>query len=53
MMLWFMLRFYNKVILNNVLAFKMSLLSERHLMTFPINMHKPYFIFKTYVMSWL
>jgi len=25
----------------------MSLLSERHLMTVVINMHKPYFIFKT------
>jgi len=31
----------------------MSLLSERHVMTVVINMHKPYFIFKTYVMSWL
>jgi len=31
----------------------MSLLSERHLMTVVINMHKPYFIFKTYAMSWL
>jgi len=40
--------------LNNVIfAFKMSLLSERHLMTVVIIMHKPYFIFKTYVMSWL
>jgi len=29
----------------------MSLLSERHLMTVVINVHKPYFIFKTYVMS--
>jgi len=28
----------------------MLLLSERHLMTVDINMHKPYFIFKTYVM---
>jgi len=28
----------------------MSLLSERHLMTVVINMRKPYFIFKTYVM---
>jgi len=28
-------------------------LSERHVMTVVINMHKPYFIFKTYVMSWL
>jgi len=44
----------NKDILNNVIfAFKMSLLRERHLMTVVINMHKPYFIFKTYVMSWL
>jgi len=34
-------------------AFKMSLLSERHLMTVVTNMHKPYFIFKTSVMSWL
>jgi len=39
---------------NNVIfAFKMSLLSERHFMTVVINMHKPYFIFKTLVMSWL
>jgi len=37
----------------SLFAFKMSFLSERHLMTFVINMHKPYFIFKTYVMSWL
>jgi len=44
MMLWFVSRCHNKDILNNVIfAFKMSLLSERHL-------HKPYFIFKTYVM---
>jgi len=28
----------------------MSLLSESHLMTVVINMHKPYFIFKTYDM---
>jgi len=36
---------------NNVIfALKMSLLSERHLMTVVINMHKPYFIFKTYVL---
>jgi len=27
----------------------MSLLSERHLMTVVINMHKSYFIFKTYI----
>jgi len=41
-----------KDILNNVIfAFKMSLLSERHLMTVVINMHN--FIFMTYVMSWL
>jgi len=26
---------------------------NRHLMTVVINMHKPYFIFITYVMSWL
>jgi len=25
----------------------------KHLMTVIINMHKPYFIFMTYVMSWL
>jgi len=31
----------------------MSLLSESHLMTVVINMHTLYFIFKTYVMSWL
>jgi len=31
----------------------MSLLSERHLMTVVINIHRPYFIFKIYVMSWL
>jgi len=31
---------YVKIILNNVIfAFKMSLLSERHLMTVVINMH--------------
>jgi len=52
-MLWFMSRCHNKDIFNNVIfAFKMSLLSERHLMTVVINMHKPCFIFKTYVMSW-
>jgi len=28
----------------------MSLLSERHLITVVTNMHKPYFIFKAYVM---
>jgi len=44
-----MSRCHNKDILNNVIfAFKMSLLSERHLMTVVIIMHKP-FIFKTYV----
>jgi len=26
----------------------MALLSKRHLMTVVMNMHKPYFIFKTY-----
>jgi len=46
MMLWFMSSCHNKDILNNViLAFKMSLLSKRHLMTVVIN-----FIFKTYVL---
>jgi len=50
----FMPRCHNKDILNDVIfAFKMSLLSDRHLMTFVINIHKPYFIFKTHVMSWL
>jgi len=50
----FMPRCHNKDILNDVIfAFKMSLLSERHLMTFVINIHKPYFIIKTHVMSWL
>jgi len=45
---------HEKDILNNVIfAFKMSLLSEKHLMTVVINMHKPYLIFKTDVMSWL
>jgi len=54
MMSWFMSRCQNKVISNNVIfAIKMSLLSERHLMTVVKNVHKPYFIFKTYVMSWL
>jgi len=54
-MLWFMSRCHNnRDILNNVIfAFKMSLWSERHLMTVVINMDEPYFIFKTYVMSWL
>jgi len=52
MMYRFMSRCHNKDILNNVIfAFKMLLLSERHLMTVVINMHKPYFILKTYVMS--
>jgi len=48
MMLWLMSRCHNKDILNNaIFAFKMSSLSERHLMTVVINMHKLYFIFKT------
>jgi len=43
-MYWFMSRCHNKDILNNVIfAFKMLLLSERH------KMHKPYFIFKTWL----
>jgi len=47
MTLWFMSTCHNKDISNNVIfAFKMSLLSERHLMTV-INMHKPYFITMT------
>jgi len=47
-------RCHNKDILNNIIfALKMSLLSERHLMTVVIHMDKPYFIIKTYVMSWL
>jgi len=51
-LLWFMSKYHNKDILNNVIfAFKMSLLSV--IMTIVINMDKPYFIFKTYVMSWL
>jgi len=51
-MLWFLSRCHNKDFLNNVIfAFKMSLLSELHLMTVVINIHKPYFIFITYVMS--
>jgi len=42
MMLWFVSRFQNKDILNNVIfAFKMSLLHERHLITVVIYMHKP------------
>jgi len=54
MILWFMSRCLKKDILNNVIfAFKMSLLNERHLMTVIINMHKPHFIFKTDVRSWL
>jgi len=54
MMLWFMSSCHDKDILNNVtfFVFKMSLLSERHLITIVINMHKHYFIFKTYLMSW-
>jgi len=52
MMYWFMSRCHNKDILNNVIfAFKMSLLSERHLMMVVTNMHKTSFIFTTYVMS--
>jgi len=43
MMLWF-------VINNVIFAFKMSLLSERHLMTVVANMHKTSYIFITYVM---
>jgi len=46
MMLWLMSRCHNKDILNNVIFG----LSERRLMTVVINMHKPYFIFITFVM---
>jgi len=54
MMYWFMSRCHYKDILNNIIfAFKMSLLSERHLITVVKNMYKPYFIFMAYVMSWL
>jgi len=43
---------YVKMISNNVIfTLKMSLLSERHLLTVVMNMHKPSFIFKTYVLS--
>jgi len=51
-MLWFMSRCHNKDLNNVIFEFKMSLLREIHLMTVVIKMHKPYFIFKTYVMSW-
>jgi len=53
-MYWFMPRCHNKDTYDNVIfAFKMSLLSERLVMTVVINMHKPYFTFMAYVMSWL
>jgi len=40
-----MSRCHNKDILNNVIfAFKMPLLSKRHLMTVVLNMHKPYYM---------
>jgi len=53
-MYWFKTRCHNKDILNNVIfAFKMSLLRERPIMAVVIKMHKPYFIFMTYVISWL
>jgi len=52
-MLWFISRCHKDILNNVIFAFKMSLLSERHLITVVINMHKPYFIFKTYVKSWL
>jgi len=49
MMYWFMSRCHNKDISNNVIfAFK-NVIIER--MTLQLsNMHKPYFIFITYVM---
>jgi len=47
-MYWFMSRCHNKHISNNVIfALKMSLLSERHLMTVVTNLHKTSFIFIT------
>jgi len=49
MMYYFMSRYHKDIINHVTFAFKMSLLSKRHF----INMRKPYFIFKTYVMSWL
>jgi len=46
MMYWFMSSCHNKGISNNVIfALKMSKLSEWHLMTVVINMHKTSFIF--------
>jgi len=47
MMYWFMSRCH----LNVIFALKISLLSQRHLLTVVINMHKPSFIFITYDMS--
>jgi len=47
-MYWFMSRcHYKDILINVIFAFKMSLLSEKHVMTVAINMHKLYFIFKT------
>jgi len=46
-MLWSMSRCHKDILNNAIFAFKMSLLSEKHLMTVVINMHKPYFIFKS------
>jgi len=49
-MLWFISRCHKEILKNVIFAFKMSL---RHLKTVVINRNKPYFIFKTNVMSWL
>jgi len=49
-MYWFMPRCHNKDLSNVIFAFKMSLLSERHLMTVVTNMQKTSLIFMTYVM---
>jgi len=46
-LIWFILKHYQDILNNVIFVFKMSLLSESHLMTVVINMHKPYFIFKT------
>jgi len=49
MMLWFMSRCHKDISNNVIFAFKMSSSSERHLMIVVINMHEPYFIFKTWL----
>jgi len=49
MMVWFMSRCHKDILNNVIFAFKMSLLSKRHLMTVVINMHKSYFTFNIYI----